>query len=607
MAKQIIKIKSDHIFFVLGRFFNMTKAALVLLILFLVNFLENYGRYLYSVSIIPFIDTYSYEYSLLNGLLFSFFYGIGGLVFIMVTEIMLNNNPKHFKYQAYILTVASFFFSLSLGLTVFCTNFSQLAIIRVIMGLTQSAMLPYSTSIIGYYFEDVDKGFAIATIQVGTYVAYSASLSLGTYCYDIFGWKFGYVLISTLGCLVALFIPVILFSNPPIRNKLTFNSQRSSVHDYPKSQNGGVGTSLQDTQTLLTMKNDRISYVNVAIADSSEIESTSTIDSLTSTSSNSYVLPLRIQFVNLSKRILISWVDHPYLFFLCLSTGIRLGAGYIWGSYTTAFFSELWIPETIKSGLSQEYQTCSYSYNASYTDGNSNIPSNVCTHNYPYCVDASEDNLINYCCKKNLTPWHNEGISHGILEAYVSWMPIVGSGVGSVLGGFLSDTYAKRYGLKFRPFLIGVGNILASPFIYLAFNTTHPYCFLVQVLSGFLGEMYFGQSIAILVIVLGPTDLVLCSVAVYLLLTSTIAGSIVLIVPSLYRYYFHYYGDISIITTISQFYNQLNSTSSIYYSLTLQGGGGISLQSTLTSLMVTIYLVSGLMYVSNAAYFYYVE
>ena len=56
------------------------KAVIVLIFLSFAYFLENFDRYVLSISVIPYIDYSSYEYSILAGPAFTIIYTVGGLL-----------------------------------------------------------------------------------------------------------------------------------------------------------------------------------------------------------------------------------------------------------------------------------------------------------------------------------------------------------------------------------------------------------------------------------------------------------------------------------------------------------------------------------------------
>ena len=171
-------------------------SILVLLILTFVFFLENFDRYLIGVALIPYINYTSYEYSLLSGSLFSIFYAIGGVV---IALILVQQDSCEFgkKYDSKVnvqntvkyLTIATCIFSITFACTAVATNFAQQAIIRMIMGLTQSVVTPLSVGIIDKLFSESDhstnvdsntiRASAFGIFNYGVYLAFSLSLSIG--------------------------------------------------------------------------------------------------------------------------------------------------------------------------------------------------------------------------------------------------------------------------------------------------------------------------------------------------------------------------------------------------------------------------------------------
>jgi hypothetical protein len=102
----------------------------------------------------------------------------------------------------------------------------------------------------------------------------------------------------------------------------------------------------------------------------------------------------------------------------------------------------------------------------------------------------------------------------------MSWVPLAGSAIGTVCGGFLSDyvirLYAKRKSVikedgaavvdsvhikgeddtfdrseayaqyALRMCFVGVTNVIAIPMVALAFVLNYPYCFVVMIFSGWV-------------------------------------------------------------------------------------------------------------------------
>jgi MFS family permease len=325
-------------------------AVLTLLILSVIYFIENYDRSLISVSPIPYIDYSSYQYSLLTGTLFAVVYTLSGL-FFSITNIFN-------QYRILSIAVASFIFSLVIFLVPFAQTFYQQALIRIVMGLAQSVITPFSSGIISSHFHEKYRGIAFSIFNFGAYLSFSLALSLGTYIYDMYGWKTGYYLFGLFGIALSILTPFLAKENPHADE---MEPLRSLSIPEPIAN-------------VMPLYSDR--------KDTSEANT-----SLRLTTSCSSTLQ---DMMDLFGRVLSLWRRNPSLYLLCLATGVRIGAGYVWTSYTSVFFSELYL-------TSSDDDKCLYSYNRTYSPPSLPLqsphelysPATVCDGDYPYCFVSS--------------------------------------------------------------------------------------------------------------------------------------------------------------------------------------------------------------------------
>ena len=75
------------------------------------------------------------------------------------------------------------------------------------MGLGQAVVLPCSARVIGALFAPGQRGAAFGVLNMAVYAAFAVVLSLGTYMYDEFGWRAGYVLFGAIGMCVGACVP----------------------------------------------------------------------------------------------------------------------------------------------------------------------------------------------------------------------------------------------------------------------------------------------------------------------------------------------------------------------------------------------------------------
>jgi hypothetical protein len=183
------------------------------------------------------------------------------------------------------------------------------------------------------------------------------------------------------------------------------------------------------------------------------------------------------------------------------------------------------------------------------------------------------------------------------LEQFMWWVPLLGSALGNVLMGMLSDRVVRlaalaetasaasatdtaelgedevgsgqlelvpaagarcddapqpnakedasevcgvsrraRVAAAGRFLVCGLGNLAALPFVWLALSAPYPYCFLAQVPSGFLAEAYLAQTITVVsdaALTGVPAQLGAPAVALFMLLATLLASCVPLLVPLL--------------------------------------------------------------------------
>eukprot|EP01035_Chromulina_nebulosa_P023131 gene23131-29970_t len=232
---------------------------LVLLCLSIAYFLENFDRYVLSISPIPYIDYASYEYSVLAGPAFTIVYTVGGLCIALffhsrsirnaINEVSEPKKEDAIVSKLNIVAIATLVFSASFTATAFALTFWQQCIIRMAMGLTQSVITPFSSSILSDLFPSDSKGSAFAIFNLGTYISFSLSLSLGLYIYDQYGWQAGYILFGIIGFLFAFVLPLLRFALSKHSATVTTTANDNTTED--ELGKGGVGSSSRGQYKIL--------------------------------------------------------------------------------------------------------------------------------------------------------------------------------------------------------------------------------------------------------------------------------------------------------------------------------------------------------------------
>ena len=181
------------------------------------NVIEQIDRYVFQVAPIPYINYASYEYSLLAGTIFSLVYAFGNLLFSLTNDYIRMSRIT-------IVALACFFSSLSLLFIPFVRNFWELALLRLIMGFSQSPITAFCASVIKDVFAEEWRGIAFGVFDSGTFTGFAFSLAVGTLIYDSSGWKMPYIVFGIIG--IAYSILLGLFFKDPDRVS-TSNSENS--------------------------------------------------------------------------------------------------------------------------------------------------------------------------------------------------------------------------------------------------------------------------------------------------------------------------------------------------------------------------------------------
>lgn len=132
------------------------------------------------------------------------------------------------------------------------------------------------------------------------------------------------------------------------------------------------------------------------------------------------------------------------------------------------------------------------------------------------------NNNNQYYVKMNQTPDQ--------ISAYLGVIPIVFGIIGSFLGGFVSDTVAKKAGPSMRIWVLVISQICAAPFVagVLYFDPPYSYWFLIP--TYIIGEMWIGVCLSV-VVELVPEQLRVTGVGIYFFIISNIGGNMNVLVP----------------------------------------------------------------------------
>ena len=342
-------------------------------------------------------------------------------------------------------------------------------------------MVLFSLDLFGFLgdnFTNELSGTAFGIYNLGVYVGYSTIISLGTYIFDTYNWEAGYYIFGLVGVVVGL-ISMVFVSDP--RYPSIFPSKNAQIQE----------------ETVNLRDGDMLVESNGENGEGSK-KGRGFSDACLKT-----------------KEIFSHWWTNPCIIAICIASSFRNGAGTIWAYYTAVFFSSKWEYD------SDHDKTCWYSNTNSSSLDCGGAPE-CCSSSHPYCVDGS-------CADLSTFPWHNEGMTSIQFVSYISWVPFVGMALGAMVGGYVSDILVEKWGPKARLIILSLTNFIAAPLVIGVVYLDYPWCFLIWIPCGFIGEAWIGTALAS-IRDLTPSHLTVTSTAIFMFFLTIIGGNMPLLV-----------------------------------------------------------------------------
>jgi MFS family permease len=418
------------------------------------NLVEQFDRYLFTVSPIPFIDYSTIEYSILCGPAFSIVYFVGNFVCSISNDYVRADRVT-------VVALSCAISSMALLCIPFTGSFWELALLRVLMGLAQAPITSFCSSLIKDEYIEQDRGFAFGIFDSATFLGFAISLAIGTLVYDNEGWKIPYFIFGLAGIAYSFVLRMFLrdpaFPNSYLSKIPPLSYWSKNVHD----------------------DEDRSDDVNFPLILDSDDKS------ISDNEQQKAAFSLRDLYERL-KPVFSYMREYPSILLMCIPTGLRFMGGYQFAYYAALFFSDKF--KTDEDG--GHPVSCSFSYPE---DGGPLNGEDFCDTNSPYCINGE-------CKSLSDTPWHNKGMDHTKFEIAFAVATVCGSVVGCLFGGVLGDYMSSKtsFGLSGRLLVGGIGLLFAAPMYVLVFTLDFPYCFICLALGGLGGEIYYGQTLAVL-------------------------------------------------------------------------------------------------------------
>jgi predicted MFS family arabinose efflux permease len=181
------------------------------------------------------------QLGMLTGLTFALFYTTCGLPIAWLSD----------RYRRVsIMAAACGIWSLFTAVCGLATNFSQLALSRVMVGAGEAGGSPPSYSLISDYFPPEKRGTGLAIYSLGVPVGSALGVAAGGWVAAHYGWRIAFFAVGLPG-LVLAFLMLLLIREPK-RGGFDALPSGATTHSAPQSIRAGLATFFQNRSMVLT-------------------------------------------------------------------------------------------------------------------------------------------------------------------------------------------------------------------------------------------------------------------------------------------------------------------------------------------------------------------
>ena len=193
------------------------------------------------------------QLGLLSGLAFALAYTVFGIPVAQLADRFNRKNIISFSLAAWSAITA---------LTGFASNYFQIFLARVGVGIGETGCAPSALSMVADYFPKVERGRAYAIRGMGVYFGLLLGFLIGGLVEEAYGWRMAFWVVGTPGVLFALFF---FFSvKEPIRGQLDHRKTDIGTGEVPDIRT--VFRFLSTKKTLIYLTLGIIFHVMVGAA-----------------------------------------------------------------------------------------------------------------------------------------------------------------------------------------------------------------------------------------------------------------------------------------------------------------------------------------------------
>ena len=183
-----------------------------------INFIDRQLLISFANWIKPELNLSNFEFGLLAGLVFIFFYAVMGLFMGAIADRV--NRTRLIAFGLGLWSVLTVFSGAAKG-------FLSLAIPRMFIGVGESTLTPAALSLLGDRFPARWQGLVVSIYGMGVSIGLGLSLFIVAYLEPIFGWRGCFYLLGSIGVMMA--VGMLFIKETPRKQPIINNT--SILHD----------------------------------------------------------------------------------------------------------------------------------------------------------------------------------------------------------------------------------------------------------------------------------------------------------------------------------------------------------------------------------------
>ncbi len=194
--------------------------VIVLAVVYTFNFMDRQIMSILQEPIRKELNLSDTQLGMLTGLAFALFYTTFGVLLAWAAD--------RFK-RTWIMAASCAVWSLFTALCGLATNFTQLALSRVVVGIGEAGGSPPSYSLISDYFPPKERGVGLAIYSLGVPIGSMVGAGVGGAIAAAYGWRIAFIAVGLPGLLLALVM--LLLIREPKRGGLDPIAAGAVAHD----------------------------------------------------------------------------------------------------------------------------------------------------------------------------------------------------------------------------------------------------------------------------------------------------------------------------------------------------------------------------------------